>query len=130
VKKEYQIEKETAVAGSRPWSTSGELPVQVALPMAEVLSGLEQGLGELLRKVGKLFIESVMEAEAEQVAGPRSRRDPQRQAYRWGREQGYCVVDGQRVPIVRPRLRQQGGGEIPLGSYQLLQKASLVEETV
>jgi putative transposase len=130
VKKEYQIERESAVAESRPWSNSGELPVQVALPMAEVLSGLEHGLGELLRKVGKLFIESVLEAEAEQVAGPRSRRNPQRQAYRWGREQGYCVVDGQRVPIVRPRLRQHGGGEIPLGSYQLLQKASLVEETV
>jgi transposase-like protein len=130
VKEEYQI-NERAAEGVRSDQAGGkELPVQIALPMAEVLSCLEQGLGELVRKVGRLFIESVLEAEAEQIAGPRSRRSQQRRAYRWGREQGYCVVDGQRVPIVRPRLRECGGNELPLGSYQLFQKASRVEETV
>src|SRR5438270_4289984 len=98
--------------------------------MAEVLSCLEHGLGELLQRVGRLFIESVLEAEAEQLADPRSRRTQQRHAYRWGSERGYCLVDGQRVPIVRPRLRECGGNELPLGSYQLFQKATSAEETV
>jgi transposase-like protein len=87
-------------------------------------------LGELVRKVGRLFIESVLEAEVEQLVGARSRRQGGRQAYRWGVEQGYCVVDGQRVPIVRPRIRHCGGSEWPLGTYRLFQQATLVEETV
>ncbi len=42
--------------------------VQICLPMAEVLTSLEQGLGELVRKVGRMFIESVLESEVEQIA--------------------------------------------------------------
>jgi hypothetical protein len=71
VKEDYQIEEAAeAVKGEL---AARELPVQIGLPMAEVLSCLEQGLGELVRKVGRLFIESVLEAEAEQIVGPRSR---------------------------------------------------------
>jgi putative transposase len=98
--------------------------------MADVLAHLEQGLGELVRKVGRMFIESVLEAEVEQLIGPRSCRHGERHAYRWGVEKGYCLVDGQRVPIARPRLRQCGGSELPLESYRLFQQASLVDETV
>ena len=98
--------------------------------MAEVLASLEQGLGELVRKVGRLFIESILEAEVEQLAGPRSSRTQTRQAYRWGVEQGSCLVDSQRVPIAPPRVRQCGGKELPLGTYQLLQQVTPAEETV
>ncbi len=104
--------------------------VQISLPMAEVLTSLEQGLGELIRKVGRMFIESVLESEVEQTAGVRSQRVPSRQAYHWGVEQGSCLIDGQRVPIARPRVRQCGGQELPLGTYQLFQRVSPAEETV
>ena len=41
------------------------------------------------------------------------------------------MIDGQRVPIARPRIRnRQNNREIPLGSYELFQRASLIEETV
>lgn len=40
-----------------------------------------------------------MEAEVEQLAGRRSAPDPNRAAYRWGTEDGFCLIDGQRVPI-------------------------------
>ncbi len=45
-------------------------------------------------------------------------------------EQGSCLIDGQRVPIVRPRVRECGGKELPLGTYQLFQRVSPAEETV
>lgn len=55
----------------------------------------------------------------------------QRGAYRWGSEEGFCIIDGQKVPVDRPRVRnRQHDREIPLGSYALFQKASLLEETV
>lgn len=125
MKKEYQ--KQTTKDAKQP---TAERAIQISLPMAEVLTSIEQGLGELVRKVGRMFIESVLESEVEQIAGPRSCRTPTRQAYRWGVEQGSCLIDGQRVPITRPRLRQCGGKELPLGTYQLFQQVTPAEETV
>ncbi len=49
-----------------------------------------------------MFIESVLESEVERIAGPRWSRTQTRQAYRWGVEQGSCLIDGQRVPIAGP----------------------------
>ncbi len=69
MRKEYQKRGTERVTGGE-----GEGAVQISLPMAEVLTSLEQGLGELVRKVGRLFIESVLEAEVEQLAGSRSAR--------------------------------------------------------
>src|SRR6202007_4894 len=63
------------------------------------------------------------------MAGPRSCRKQTRRAYRWGVEQGSWVIDGQRVPIARPRVRQCGGKELPLGTYQLFQAGEPAEET-
>ena len=71
-----------------------------------------------------------MEAEVEQIAGRRSAADPNRTAYRWGTEDGFCLVDGQRVPIQKPRLRSRTKKEIPLGSYALFQKSSLLADSV
>ena len=34
------------------------------------------------------------------------------------------------VPVARPRVRQCGGKELPLGTYQLFQRVSPAEETV
>ncbi len=41
------------------------------------------------------------------------------------------MIDGQKVPIARPRVRSKAHNcELPLGSYELFQRASLVEENV
>jgi putative transposase len=41
------------------------------------------------------------------------------------------VIDGHKVPIARPRVRSKvHNREIPLGSYELFQRASLLEESV
>jgi hypothetical protein len=72
----------------------------------------------------------VMEEEAERLVGPRHQQDEQRCGYRWGNEAGYCVVDGQKVPIERIRLRSKDGRELPLGSYQLFQRSAPLEDGV
>jgi transposase-like protein len=131
VNQQYQSETAEAVERYRQWAQSSECAVQMSFPNPEIVALAEQGLGELLRKVGQLFVESVMESEAEQLAGPRSKPDPKRQAYRWGREEGYCIIDGQKVPVARPRVRSKAHDrEIPLGSYELFQRASLIQESV
>ena len=131
MKRSYQIQTQRAVEQFQEWANGEVDPIQLTFPTAEIVSLAQQGLGELLRQVGKIFIENVLESEVEQVAGKRSQPDPQRQAYRWGTERGYVVIDGQKVPIEKPRVRsRQYNSEMVLGSYELFQRASLIEETV
>jgi putative transposase len=131
VKKQYQISKHRAAKRFENWATSNESPIQLTIPTPEIAELAQSSLGDLLRAVGKMFIESVMDAEVEQIVGRRSKPNEQRGAYRWGTEAGFCIIDGQRVPIARPRVRnRQNNKEIPLGSYELFQRGSLVEETV
>jgi putative transposase len=130
VKKEYQIEKGQAEEGFSSWARENQEPVQLAFATADIVRLAQQGLGDLLRQVGRQFIEAVMEAEVEQLVGLRSAPNEERYAYRWGTEQGFCVIDGQRVPLTRPRMRSRDNQEVALGSYELFQRASLLSETV
>ena len=131
MKKRYQIRAQRAIDQFQEWAKGEGDPIQLSLPTTDMLKLVQQSLGELLRHVGKMLVENVLEAEVEQVAGERSKPDPQRTAYRWGSERGYVVIDGQKVPIEKPRVRsRQTNREILLGSYELFQRASLVAETV
>jgi putative transposase len=131
VKKEYQIQAQRAVEQFEAWADGNADPVQLTFDTPEMVRLAQQGLGELLPRVGKLIIENVMECEVEQLAGKRSRPDPKRSAYRWGSEAGYLIIDRQKVPVAKPRVRNvQHNREIPLGSYELFQRASLIEESV
>ncbi len=55
---------------------------------------------------------------------------PDRRAHRWGKEDGYGVVDGQKVPIRRTCLRSQENREQRLGSYELFQRSAPREHGV
>jgi transposase-like protein len=64
------------------------------------------------------------------VVGERSVPNAGRQASRWGKEQGYCVVDGQKVPIERTRVRDKANREVKLGSYELFQRSGPLQAAV
>lgn len=132
MKARYQKEEAGRAAQKfESWAKQSSHPIQVKFSSFEMLALVKEGLGELVRRLGKLFIEEVLESETEQIVGPRSKPLAKRGAYRWGREAGYCVIDGQKVPIARPRVRSKvHNREIPLGSYELFQRASLLEESV
>jgi putative transposase len=61
------------------------------------------------------------------LAGERHQQHDGRRAYRWGKEDGYCVVDGQKVPIKRTRLRSGDNREHRLGSYELFQRSGPIQ---
>lgn len=131
MKRQYQISRRRATERFVKWAKGNEVPLQLTFPTGDIAELAQGSLGDLMRSVGRMFIETVMESEVQQLAGDRSRPNPERQAYRWGKETGFCVIDGQKVPIDRPRVRsRQHNREIPLGSYEMFQRASLVEETV
>ncbi len=105
MKKRSQIEQQRAVQQFRRLATEQNPTIQMVLPLAEIVSLLQQGVGKLLREAGLALMHLVMEEEVKSLAGKRHQQHHGRQAHRWGKEDGYCVVDGQKVPIRRTRLR-------------------------
>ena len=129
MKKPYQIECQRAVKQLEQMAEDGNPAVQMVLPMAEMVGWLRKGVGELIRQAGLQLIGLLMEEEVRELVGERSRPNSERKANRWGKERGYCVVMGQKVPIERPRVRTRDR-EVRLGSYELFHRGEPLTETV
>jgi hypothetical protein len=84
----------------------------------------------LIRQAGLQLMELLMEEEVRELVGERSRPLPDRTANRWGKERGFCVVMGQKVPIERPRVRTTDEREVRLGSYEMFHRGEPLTETV
>jgi putative transposase len=130
MKRRYQIEQQRAVNEFRQLATNQNPNIQMALPMAEIVGLLQQGVGHLLREAGLALMGLVMEEEVRHVAGERHQQHAERRAHRWGKEDGYCVIDGQKVPLQRTRLRTKDKREQRLGSYELFQRSGPLEQGV
>src|SRR5437660_8222938 len=130
MKKPYQIESQRAVRQLEAMAADGNPAVQMVLPMAEMVGWLRQGVGELIRQAGLQLMDLLMQEEVRELAGERSQRQAERTASRWGSEQGYCVVMGQKVPIQRPRVRTTDDKEVRLGSYEMFHRGEPLTETV
>jgi transposase-like protein len=72
----------------------------------------------------------LIEEEVRERVGERSQPRPDRTANRWGKERGFCVVMGQKVPIERPRVRTTDDQEVRLGSYEMFHRGEPLTETV
>jgi len=130
MKKPYQIEAQRAVRQLEEMATDGNPAVQMVLPMAEMVGWLRQGVGALIRQAGLRVMELLMEEEVRERVGERSQPLPDRTANRWGKERGFCVVMGQKVPIDRPRVRTTDDQEVRLGSYEMFHRGEPLTETV
>lgn len=130
MKKPYQIEAQRAIKQLDAMAAEGSLAVQMVLPMAEMMGWLRKGVGELVRQAGLQLMDLMMQEEVRELAGERSQRLAERTAHRWGRERGYCVVMGQKVPIERPRVRTTDDQEVRLGSYEMFHRGEPLTETV
>jgi transposase-like protein len=102
----------------------------MVLPMAEMVGWLREGVGALIRQAGLRVMELLMEEEVRERVGERSQPRPDRTANRWGKERGFCVVMGQKVPIERPRVRTTDDQEVRLGSYEMFHRGEPLTETV
>lgn len=130
MKKPYQIEQQRAVQQFRRFATEQNPNIQMALRLAEIVALLQQGVGNLLRETGLALMQLVMEEEVKSLAGERHEQHEGRRAHRWSKESGYCVVDGQKVPVRRTRLRTPDKREQRLGSYELFQRSGPMQSSV
>ena len=130
MKRQYQIEQQRAVQQFRRIATEQNPDIQMILPLADIVGMLQQGVGNLLRETGLALMQTVMEEEVRHLAGERHQQHEERRAHRWGKEDGYCVVDGQKVPIQKTRLRTPDKREQRLGSYELFQRSGPLQAGV
>jgi putative transposase len=130
MKKQYQIEQQRAVQQFRRIATEQNPNIQMILPLADIVGLLKEGVGNLLRQAGLELMHLVMDEEVKSLAGERHQQYEGRRAHRWGKEDGYCVVDGQKVPIRRTRLRTAENREQRLGSYEMFQRSGPMQTSV
>lgn len=130
MKKTYQIDKQRAAQQFRSKAGASQQQIQFALPLPEILGLAQQGLMQLALAAFIGLAEAMMRWEVTDLVGPKNQANEERENSRWGAQTGYCVVGGQKVPLKRPRVRDVRNKEVPLGSYEMLQQASLMEEAV
>ena len=64
-------------------------------------------------------LSEMMEAELDEVVGPKHAKISERTAVRHGHEDGEVTLGGRRVAVKRPRARTADGEqEVPLGTYE------------
>jgi putative transposase len=96
-----------------------ELPERVREALGELAGAAQEGLLALSVGVGLGVLHELMEAEVDEVVGPKGRHDSDRSAVRHGHEGGEVTLGGRRVPVSRPRVRTaDGASEVELGSYR------------
>jgi putative transposase len=95
------------------------LPERVQEALGELAGAAKEGLLALSVGVGLGVLAELMEAEVDEVVGPKGQHDPDRSTVRHGYEGGEVTLGGRRVPVERPRVRAaDGSGEVPLQTYR------------
>ena len=94
------------------------LPPSVQEALGELVNAARDGLMALSVGVGLGVLAEMMEAEVDEVVGPKGKRNPERTAVRHGHEAGEVTLGGRRVGVQRPRARTADGErEVPLATY-------------
>jgi transposase-like protein len=95
------------------------LPAEIQEALGELVGAARDGLLALSVGLGLGVVHSLMEAEVDEVVGPKYKQNPDRTAKRHGHERGSMTLGGRRVEVSRPRMRTvDDERELPVQSYE------------
>jgi transposase-like protein len=100
---------------------AAEMPLPAAIQdaLGELVGAAREGLLALSVSVGLGVVHSLMEAEVDEVIGPKGKWNPDRTAKRHGHERGSMTLGGRRVEVSRPRMRTADDEhELPVQTYE------------
>ena len=93
----------------------GQAVFQMVLPMSEALFDVAAVVEQTATQAGLLMMKALIDEEVEQLAGERYDHHTDRQAVRWGTQEGHIVFAGRKVAMEKPRVRTADGRcELPL----------------
>ena len=107
-----------------------QLMVRVPLPMAEVWAEMQAQVEKLTGQAGLQILRAILENEVTSRVGPPHRPNPAAGCVRWGKQPGYGVFAGQKIPLERPRVRTREGQEVELESHGQLQQDGKLQRAV
>jgi putative transposase len=107
-----------------------ELLVRVPLPIAEVWAEMQAQVEQLTGQAGLQILHAILENEVTHRVGPPHRPNPSAGCVRWGKQPGYVVFAGQKIPLERPRVRTREGQEVELESYSQWQQDGKLQRAV
>jgi transposase-like protein len=79
--------------------------------------------------IGVQMMTLFLEEEVNGLCGNRYGHQDGRNRYRYGKQAGYIYAGGQRVPVVKPRVRTTEGEEVRLKTYQAMQNPEAFNES-
>ena len=80
--------------------------LQLPLSVEGLLIEAERSLHKFAVEIGRNVAQALLEDEVSQRCGPRYQHSAQRQETRYGHQDGYIVLAGQKLPVRKPRVRQ------------------------
>lgn len=114
-----------ASISSGPLSGEGKRPVLASVRPAgrrvDLLGFLldtRLNLLELSVSTGLEMLQVMLEEDRSRLCGRKGHPDPERQATRYGYDDGSVILGGRRVAVSKPRVRSMAGEEVPLPTYQ------------
>jgi len=109
----------------------GKASFQMVLPMSEILFDVAGAIEQTASEAGLRMMKALVDEEVEQLTGDRYRHQPQRQAIRWGKEDGHVIFAGRKVAIEKPRVRSKDGDEeLPLRRWDAFAHPRRMEQAV
>ncbi len=94
------------------------LPAEIQEALGELVGAAREGLLALSVGVGLRVVHELMEAEVDEVVGPKGKHNRERTASRHGHEAGSMTLGGRRVPVSRPRARSVDDKELAIATYE------------
>ncbi len=108
----------------------GKASFQMVLPMNPLLLDVAEAIEQTASQAGLLMMKALIDEEVEQVTGQRYTHQADRQATRWGHDEGHVIFAGRKVAMPRPRVRSVEGQEIPLARYQAFAHPQRMQKAV
>lgn len=102
--------------------------VQLTLPIAEILAGVDDAVERVAGEAGLLVMKALIDEEVEQLAGKRYEHQEDRDAHRWGAQESHLVFGGKKIPFKRPRVRSTDGGELSLERLRCFQSDGRLQQ--
>jgi len=88
------------------------------LDLLGFLVDARQGLLATAMNAGLEVLRVMLENDRRRFCGPKGRPNPDREATRYGYDDGSVVLGGRRVAVRKPRVRTVSGEEVPLPTYE------------
>jgi putative transposase len=121
VKKTYHIvnreEKSAAAAIEQFAKANGQL----LLPLVEMITRARIAVDEVIGRIGRQTIETILTLSATEVAGPRTPGKPSGDIRWHGSQSGRVKLADRQLKVKRPRLRHREQGEVKVPAYEALQ---------